>query len=355
MKRLLPEDLVTEAKNYLNSTQEWRDKRAKELGYESRGCYQNAMYVRGIHLLTHPSSSNELHVPLKEKEIILPAPKISLRPPPAQDVREEDEVQIALLSDGQVGLRTKTYNSLVFKKRTLRQYEKICRFADIHRKFCPVKQLNLFMLGDEVEGELVGKQVMLDELEFGVRDQKQLVVQEYTNMVINFLQYYDVVEIDCVAGNHGAMGKQFSQTTNYSLEVFDLLKMALKNYPQVKINVVDDDFYFIRKIKNTRFLGLHGDKIPMYLSLPYYGIDRRALRWKNALPDWDVLCMGHFHSLSFFQSSGIPVFINGTVCSDSRYVAQWLGIKEIAESWTMFVGSKYGITAMHKIDLMKGE
>jgi predicted phosphodiesterase len=116
---------------------------------------------------------------------------------------------------------------------------------------------------------------------------------------------------------------------------------------------VADDFYAVHKVVNTKFLALHGDKIPMYLSLPFYGIDRRSLKWKQSLPDWDILVMGHFHSASFLQPSGLPIFINGTVCSDSRYVAQWIGVREIAEQWTMFVGEKYGVTAMHKIDLMR--
>ncbi len=349
---LLP-DLETkkwedEIKFYQTSTKAEREKRAKELGFANSNSYGTSMNTRGVHLL-----SPEAPPVQKTKEKILPAPVIELRPVIQHEEKEDDEIQVLLASDEQVGLKTKTYNQKVFSKRISLLYDRVLRFGDIKRKFCPVKQLNVFKLGDEVHGELIGKQVMLDELEITLRDQKWLVVNEWSNFLINASQYYETVETDCIPGNHGIMGKLFSSSTNWSLEVFDLLKAALANYPQIKINVIADDFYFIKKIKNTRFLGLHGDKIPMYLSLPFYGIDRRSLRWQQSLPPWDILTMGHFHSCSFVQPSGIPIFINGTMSSDSRFVAQWLGIKEIAEQWTFFVGNKHAITGMHKIELQK--
>ena len=340
---------------YLHSTYIERIEHALQLGYKNIASYRDRMLRDGV---PSPSNSRSSVPPApspKEKPTIMPIPKIELRLPPVQEEREQDEEQLALISDEQIGLKTKTYNSKVVSKRYLRLYNAICRFADIHRKFCPVKKLNIFKLGDTLHGELIGKQIMLDELDITLREQKILAVAEMANLLINACQWYEKIDVECVSGNHGVMGKQFSQTTHWELEFYDLLKATLINYPQVSINVVADDFYFIKKIKNTKFLGLHGDKIPMYLSLPFYGIDRRSLRWKQSLPNWDILTMGHFHTCSFFQASGIPIFINGTMSSDSRFVAQWLGIREIAEMWTMFVGEKYGITAMHKIDLMREE
>jgi len=340
-----------EVKLYLSSTPEWRDSRAKELGYTHRVSYQNAMSRQGVRL-----SANGVTPPLPSSESqIIPIPKIDLKPPPVQEDREGEEEHVLMVSDTQFGLRTKTFNKNVAVKRMARLYSATCRFADIQRKFCPVRRLTIFFIGDIPHGELIGKQVMIDELELPLDDQKWLAYNEFSNFLINACQWYEEIDCVCVTGNHGILGKFFSYAANWNIVIYDMLQVGLANYPQIKFTIVRDDFYAIHKIKNTRFLVLHGDKIPMYLSLPFYGIDRRSLRWNQSLPSWDVLLMGHFHSLSFIQPSGIPILINGTLSSDSRYVAQWLGIKEKAEMWTFFVGDKYGITGWHRIDLMRDD
>jgi len=659
-------------KKYLTSTRHERDEYAKVFGFKNRSNFQCAMSRRGIYLSESAHNSNptsQFSEPQPKPEpITLPIPKIELRPPPIQEEKEKEEEQVLLLSDTQFGLKTKSFNKNVALKRMGRLYSATCRFADIQRKFCPVNKLNIFLIGDICHGELIGKQVMLDELELTLDEQKWLAYSELSSFIINACQWYSEIEIICVTGNHGILGKYFSFAANWNIVVYDMLKVGLLNYPQVKISVVRDDFYAIQKIQNLKFLILHGDKIPMYLcvddktecltedgfkkysdliigekivsyninedalelqalehitinnydgemvhvkhrsldmlltpnhrcivdrltyrqsngkrskkfipdivkasnlnsqtypllsatlrdsypeiysddiirlcgwiltegsiqnklikitqshivhsqytaeieqslanlgaeytkrvdqrrtdfyirgnirnellrlvpqskpfpkwivklptrqlrimfdtlmkgdgaqngeyfwqsnnesndvfqhlaticgfrshkartaghdnaifmprrsrhaevrsgrnqifrenhkgivwcptvkngafiarrngkvfitgnSLPFYGIDRRSLRWNQSLPPWDVLVMGHFHSLSYIQPSGIPIMINGTLSSDSRYVAQWVGVKEIAEMWTFFVGEKC-ITGWHRIDLMREE
>jgi len=361
MKRLLPNkdspEWEREKENYLNSTRAWRIQRAKELGYSNADSYMEA-WRRELERYGLSCPRDKVISPKepKPKIQIMPIPKIKLRPPPIQEEIEEEEEQVALFGDSQAGLKTKTFNSKVLSKRILKYYNTVCRFADIHRKFCPVKKLNLFLLGDLPHGEAIGKQVMLDELELDLYQQKWLMVNELSNMIINACQWYETIDIICVAGNHGVLGKYFSFAANWNIEIYDLLKSTITpNYPQVNFIIEPYDFYIIHKIKNVKFLVLHGDKIPMYLSLPFYGIDRRSLRWNQSLPPWDILVMGHFHSLSYIQPSGIPIIMNGTFSSDSRFVAQWLGIREIAEQWTFFVGNKHPLTAVHKIDLQREE
>ena len=345
-------------KKYLASTRGERNELAKGFGFKSRNNFQTGMARRGIYLPAsshNPNPEYQPGAPLPEPEpIILPIPKIELRSPPVQEEREKDEDQVLLLSDTQFGLKTKSFGKNVAIKRMLRLYTATCRFADIQRKFCPVNKLNIFLIGDICHGELIGKQVMLDELELTLDEQKWLAYSELSNFFINACQWYSEIKVTCVTGNHGILGKYFSYASNWNIVVYDMLKVGLTNYPQIEINVIRDDFYAIQKIQNIRFLILHGDKIPMYLSLPFYGIDRRSLRWNQSLPPWDVLTMGHFHSLSYIQPSGIPIMINGTLSSDSRYVAQWVGVKEIAEMWTFFVGEKC-ITGWHRIDLQREE
>jgi len=334
---------------YLKSTALQRNERAKSLGYAHRDSYQRAMLTRGVSIKDTGKSD---YVP--PENMILPIPKIELHLPPVSETSEKDEEQVGLFSDSHIGLKTKTYNSKVAKKRILRYYNTICRFADIHRKFCPVSKLHLFMLGDIPQGEQIGKQLLIDELELPLYDQKWVAVNELSNLIINLCQWYKSIDVIGIPGNHGVLGKYFSFAANWNIEIYDLLKAMIgPNYPQVTFQIEANDFYAIHKVKNTSFLALHGDKIPMYLSLPFYGIDRRSLKWKQSLPHWDILLMGHFHSCSFLQPSGFPIFINGTFSSDSRFVAQWLGLKEIAEQWTFFVGDNHPNTAVHKIDLMR--
>jgi len=255
-----------------------------------------------------------------------------------------------LIGDMHIGLKTQSFNLNVAKKRMLRTYDRALKFHDIHKKFTTVKHLHVFLLGDIPEGELIGKQVMLDELQLPLREQKFESVEMLANMLVNLCQYYEAIDVVCVAGNHGIMGKMFSFASNWNIEIYDLLACQMRNYEQVKFHVEADTFYKVHKVRRTKFLVLHGDKIPMHLSIPFYGLDRRTLRWNVSIGEFDYAVVGHFHSLNYICPSGIPILMNGTLSTGSRYCLQWLGVEEQPSFWTFFVGDKYGITAWHRID-----
>ena len=292
-----------------------------------------------------------------EKIVEVPKPiDIEIKPPPVQEVGEREEEQIIQIGDLHAGLKTATFNSKVFDTRMNRLYDRVSIFADLHRRIAPVRKLNVHLLGDIVHGEMVGRQVSLDELELELHDQKWLAVRKLSELLTNWLQCFEEIEIVAVLGNHGITGRYNSFATNWNIEVYDLVKAYLLNYPQVKFTIVTDTFYAVTKIMGHTFLLVHGDKIPSSLGVPYYGIDRRALRWHQSLAPFDVLELGHFHSRNFLQPSGLEIYMNGTLSTDSRFALQVLGLQEICEFWTLFISKKYCVTAAHSIDLtQKGE
>lgn len=330
-------------------------KLAQEYGYANTESLGARMRERGVRRVRRAIVAEEIAG--QPKTIILPPepiPKITLRKPPKQEIREEEEDQTLHVGDTHFGLKTRSYNKKVAEKRMVRLYDKCCKFADIHRKFVPVRKLHMFLGGDESQGEAIGKQLMLDELELCYHEQKTLAVKEFSNLLVNLCQWYESIDVVCVPGNHGILGKTFSFASNWSIQIYDLLQSDLKNYPQITFHIQHDDFYIYHKVRRSTFLVTHGDQIISQLGIPYYGIDRRTLRWQENLEQrFDYVAMFHFHSANYIRPSGIKIFMNGTLSTGSRFARQRLGLEEDPEMWTLFVGDKYGVTGMHLIDVAR--
>ena len=328
---------------------------ARQYGYANTESLSARMREKGVKRIRRATASDR--VVLQPETIIIPPepiPKIKLRKPPKQEEREEEEDQTLHVGDTHFGLKTKSFNKRIASNRMIRLYEKCCKFADIHRRFVPVRKLHIFLGGDEVHGEAVGRQMMLDELELCYNEQKHFAVEQFSTLIINACQWYEFIEVVCVPGNHGILGKAFSFASNWSIQIYDLLKARLVNYPQVTFHIQYDDFYIYHKVKKSTFLVTHGDQIISQLGIPYYGIDRRTLRWNENLEQrFDYVAMFHFHSANYIRPSGIPIFMNGTLSTGSRFAQKRLGLEEDPEMWTLFVGNKYGVTAMHLIDVAR--
>jgi len=294
-------------------------------------------------------------IPTKEIEV-KPLPEIEITPIPQVAEEEGEESQILLISDIQAGQKSPTFNARILKQQMIWFTEKSMKLCELHRKMRPIKKLHVCLLGDIIENMNIPIP-KLEELESVVFDQIfEVAVPALNNLLVSHLQLFDKIEVYCVRGNHGQLEgrRSISAKTNWDSFVYKILAQGLENYKRIQFHIELNEFYQVINIFNTKILLVHGDQIPAYLGVPFYGIDRRSLRWNVSIPgNWQYLFMGHFHICNYIRPSGIPIFMNGTWASGTTYPLHRLGLQDDPRQFILFMSPKRGVTAIYDIQVNK--
>lgn len=290
-------------------------------------------------------------IPTKEIEVkSLPEIKIT---PLLQVAKEEgEEAQILLISDLQAGQRSATFNARILKQEIETFTIKSMRLCELHRRMRPIRKLHVCLLGDIIENMNVPIP-KLEELEKVVFDQIfEVAVPALNDLLVSHLQLFDDIDVYCVRGNHGQLEgrRSLSAKTNWDTFAYKVLEIGLRNFEKIHFHIEANEFYQVINIFNTKCLLVHGDQIPSYLGIPFYGIDRRTLRWNVSIPgNWQYCFMGHFHICNYIRPSGIPVYINGTFAIGTSYPLHRLGLQDDPRQWVLFMSPKRGVTAQYDI------
>lgn len=263
----------------------------------------------------------------------------------------DEEEMVVMISDLQVGHRSPTTDSKVIAKRADNLIKRVLKIATLHRKAYPVKTLNVFLLGDIIHGEAVGRTINLDELEMTICQQMfEVAVPILEKMLTTFATHFENVRVWTISGNHGRLSKENADSTNMDSIVYRFLVERLKDYP-IEWHTCYDRFYQIAKIMGHDFLLLHGDQIKMTLNLPYYGVTTRAMRLTGSVGHYDYLCMGHFHVANFLNWQDMEIIMNGTFVSDDQWVLQKLGMSTEPKQVVFGVHPNQGVTFRYLVKL----
>jgi len=286
----------------------------------------------------------------------MPPIEVDLKPYARKRRNEEDAV--LLLSDSHVGHRTKSYDSNVFKARMKGILAAVREITDIHRQAYPINTIHIFMLGDIVHNDLIGRFITLDEIEMPVINQFiDVAVPEVEKLILSLKRDFETVNVYGVRGNHGMVHKFAASTTNWDSIIYKIIAMQLRNQKRINIKLTED-FYQIVNVQGHRFLLVHGDQIPMHLTLPWYGTTTRAMRWQGSMPqDFTYMCHGHFHFPSIIQWNEMEILANGTFVTNDEYVRKKLGLKSLARQIFFGCHPKIGITWRYQLnpDYAEGE
>lgn len=135
-------------------------------------------------------------IPSVVKTVSLPVPKI-----PQRGKFDEEEF-VLLISDIQIGHKTKTFNIEVAKKRGEILIERLAKITAIHRASHPVNNINLFLLGDNLHNEILGRFLNLDEFDVVVKKQVFEGAIPILSRIISFCaQNFKQVNVWAVRGN----------------------------------------------------------------------------------------------------------------------------------------------------------
>ena len=294
-------------------------------------------------------------IPHREVEV-RSLPEIEITPVPQVSEAEGEECQVLLVSDLQAGQKTPTFNSKTLKQEMVWFTEKSLRLCELHRKMRPITKLHVCLLGDIIENMAIPV-VKFEELEHVVIDQIfEVAVPALNDLLVSHLQLFDEINVYCVRGNHGQLEgrRSLSAKTNWDIFVYKILKAGLANFGKIHFHIEETEFYQVISIYGVKILLVHGDQIPSYLGLPFYGIDRRTLRWNVSIPGgWQYCFMGHFHVCNYIRPSGIPIFVNGTWVSGAAYPLHRLGLRDDPRQFILFMSPKRGVTAIYDIEVNK--
>lgn len=279
------------------------------------------------------------------------------QPPAAETIQIEDEGMfdeetfVLVISDLQAGHKTQTFNFEVLKERMHNLVKRVLRITALHRRSHPVRRLEVFLLGDLIHGERVGKTVSLDELEDVVKVQLFDVVIPLLEWAFEELsKHFESINVRCVRGNHGTVSKFNATNTNWDDIAYYFLKSRFRDFDNMTIHIASN-FYQMVDVLGWNFLIAHGDQIPMYLNIPIYGLTNRSMRWQKSIGQFDVLVVGHFHSFSAFDWNNDLIIINGTFVTDDDWVTKTLGLSGSCCQTLMSVHPNKGVTFFRKVQL----
>jgi len=255
------------------------------------------------------------------------------------------------ISDVHVGKKTQTYNSTVFKERLNNLCDKYVKTTKQLGTFNEIDNLNIFILGDIIDGELVYP-TQAHHIEMDIDDAVDIAVNEFTYAVSGIQEELGLpLNIYTVRGNHGRTGRFNSEKTNWDTVFYKRLNDRLFINSKIVLNITDD-WYNTANICGHKFLIIHGEMIRAYEGIPFYGINKKVGRWyTGGIPaKFNNVVLGHFHTCYDEHWNDIRIMGNGTFVTDDDF-SQRLGFKSVTKMLYFLSSEKEAIELMTQIDV----
>lgn len=266
---------------------------------------------------------------------VLPPLKIEPIEIPTTSSYREEEV-VLMLSDIQAGTKIdlaatgglNEYNWSILEEQFRILLRGMVSIITRMRKFCPIKTLNVAMLGDMVEGMgiFLGQAQHTDQ---DLYNQTFKLADLLCWFLCEMLYLFEEVRVTCIGGNHGRIGKKGENPhfVNHDVYLYKYIEAKLQNQRRIKFDI-PLSWWRVIEIQGFKFLLLHGDDIKAWNGLPYYGIDRADARWTTLLSAYDIyfdyILMGHFHAQTELPRVRGEKIINGCFPGGSVYALKSL-------------------------------
>ncbi len=223
-------------------------------------------------------------------------------------------------------------------------------------ELAPIRKLHIFMLGDMVEGWNIfpGQPQNIDQ---DVLNQTYKLEDALARFICQLLTVFQEIEVSCVVGNHGRVGKKGENPhwVSWDMVLYRNLEKSLSNYPQVTFNI-PTAWYYIKEVNGWRFYLQHGDDVKGWGGIPFYGIDRDQKNSRELLETiderFDYIEMGHLHTPAMLPLMGGGfVTING--CWPGGSILSMKNMKKTGKpiQWIKGIHPEYGVTWCYPIYL----
>lgn len=288
----------------------------------------------------------------------IPKPNIST-------VGKGAETAVAVLADWQLGKHTSSYDLQVAEERVEQYTKKVIELTNVQRLHHPVKDVEVWVLGDIVEGEGIfagQSHVLIASLFEQVFVGNRLMMNFFNTMLANF----ENVKVRWVIGNHGRIGghmhKEYNPETNMDRVLGEMLKNVYETIGEKRIKFsvpkgLFDSWYDISDLGGYRTLLIHGDQLNSLNSVN--NLQRKIQGWQTGAIDIpanrsvafnDVYC-GHFHHEMKYTFNNITLRVSGSPESDNDYARKDMASVAQPSQPLLFVKPGYGPTAEYRVNL----
>ncbi len=331
----------TEVELYEKSTKEWRDKRAKELGYTDTATYITMMNRRDIHLDDPIVDSAK---PPETPIINLPPVKLKKYKATNKGRVGDPETAVLHLTDHHDGEITISYNHQVYLCRLEHLYESVMRIINLHRLMYPINDIVILITGDMEHGENPHQGAKVETIDKGAVNQIfSNALPALTDLILSFKQEFVTVTVECVPGNHGRYSKESPRSSNWDLVLYQGLKLTLEPHG-IKVNI-SDNFSKIVEIQNHKFFLFHGDQCKSTYGVPYFALTKKLMSWYVTFGGFDYAVCGHFHKDDYLRiNSQCKLFMGASMVTDDPYALEVVGTSSIPAQWLFGVHKQKGVT-----------
>jgi len=295
-------------------------------------------------------------------EILYPAPKQVGLPSKKKSAKGMDpEEMCATLGDVHWGKKQDKavtigmgeYNEEVARERLDLYFDRLERIYNIHSTYLEIPRLNMFCLGDLVDGDSIfsGHRFYVFE---AVVEQCFNLASLLATKLTYLSQTIPDIWVYCVMGNHGRPQKQPGENyykTNFDYILYKVLSLALQNNPNIHIVTSESRIMGLHR-QGFSFLINHGDDINSFYRVPFYGMDDAANRWTTTMREfWDYILLGHFHQGASFDVSYSEVLVNGSFVGADEFALRKLKRASAPKQLVFGLHEKHGITWRYQIQL----
>jgi len=260
---------------------------------------------------------------------------------------------ILLMGDLHIGRKTNSYDTNEYLRRIEVCRHNLLKVKRIVNRSHKLRELNIFMLGDIVDGEEIYRGHGYN-VEKDVDESVDIAVSSLYNFIKSLERNFRQIKVWCVRGNHGRTAG--SERSNWDKIVYKRLedRFADTNNVEVNMHKAKNDWYCMAYVKDWAYLLTHGDAIRAYSNIPVYGMIHKAMRWKSGgiFEDFDVMCIGHFHTVLMLQHNDIMLMCNGTMLSGDSY-SERLGLQPVNKFIFFGADDDRPVTWIYMIDLIE--
>lgn len=245
------------------------------------------------------------------------------------------------------------YSAEIAEQRLRALQTGVERLTDIYNQWTVLTRLNVFNLGDNIEGTYIykGQSFAIDARL--VRQLLKCACLE-ADLYAKWAQMYDEVRVYCVPGNHGRMGEQPGVAhwqDNFDTLLAEIVVMRLSDWDNIHIINAGSQVMGI-EIQGHRWLLAHGNNIPSYLRMPWYGIETAVKAWISVFSvAWDYVLLGHFHREATFDVNTTEVLVNGSFPGASELSVNRMRTSNQPKQLFFGIHPNRGITARYPIVL----
>lgn len=246
------------------------------------------------------------------------------------------------LTDTQWGQKTVGFDTVVAEERIQQYQQKVLQHVRTRKNSAKITTAHVWFTGDMVEGETIYPG-QVHHIDGPVIEQAFSAANAYATFLIGLLAEFETINLSCVPGNHGRIGRKHEGVhpkSNWDNVIYYLVQKLLHGIDaaphaeyrkRIKINISEDAWHVVDYLWDWGCFLFHGDKgIKGHAGIPWYGLSRRIPGWAESLEaqagePFDYAFFGHFHTPASAILNNREWFCGGTLASDSHYAMSELG------------------------------